>query len=127
MPTRTPLPVPCSLRWLTLVTLIPACSDTPMVPDQCFLLVASVTPSAPTVTLADTIRLVATYNDVAAVCLPPVPAGALIWRSEDPTVAAVDSLSGLVTAVALGTSQVNAFAPRHTQVLGFAIVGVTSP
>jgi uncharacterized protein YjdB len=102
-----------------------ACQDSNMSPDRCFVVVASVTPSAPTLAPADSVHLTATYNHVAAACLPSVPTSALVWRSADPQVATVDSARGLVTAVAVGQTQVSVYAPRGSKVLGAAFVKVT--
>jgi uncharacterized protein YjdB len=96
-------------------------------PDRCFVLVASVTPNTPVLTPADSVHLVATYNDVSADCLPPMPASALVWRSSDPAVASVDSLRGEVTAHAAGQVQVSAFVPGGSAVLGSTFVKVNAP
>jgi Bacterial Ig-like domain (group 2) len=112
---------------LIAFALAGACADTTNLPDRCFVIVASVAPAAPALAVDDTVRLAATYSNVAAECLPAVPASSLVWRSSDAGVATVDSASGLVTAIAAGTAQVSAFAPGGTQVLGLAFIVVTGP
>lgn len=107
--------------------LVGACDQTTTLSDRCFVIVAAVSPAAPTLAASDTVHLAATYNNVAAECLPSVPASALVWRSSAPDIATVDSLSGFVTGVAAGTTQVGAFAPGSTKVLGFARIAVTGP
>ncbi len=96
-------------------------------PDHCFVLVASVTPSTPVLGPADSVRLTASYNAVAAECLPAVPASALVWRSADPTIASVDSVRGEVTARAAGVVQVSAYTPGGSNALGSASIKVAVP
>ena len=96
-------------------------------PDHCFVLVASVTPSTPALIPADSVRLTASYNAVAAECLPSVPASALIWRSADAAIASVDSVRGEVTAHAAGVVQGSAYTPGGSDVLGSASIKVANP
>jgi hypothetical protein len=125
-----PCGTPSSYRLAALLALAASvpnvtCQESTIEPDRCFILVASVTPAAPTLIPADSVQLTATYNAVAADCLPHVPAGSLVWRSADPQVATVDSTRGVVTARAVGNAQISAFVPGATRVLGFARVQVT--
>ena len=96
-------------------------------PDRCFILVASVTPNTPVLVPSDSVRLVATYNDVSADCLPSIPASALVWRSNDPAIASVDSARGEVIAHTAGQVQISAYTPGGSSVLGSASVKVTAP
>lgn len=96
-------------------------------PDRCFILVASVTPNTPVLAPTDSVRLAATYNDVSADCLPNIPASALVWRSNDPAIASVDSARGEVTAHMAGQVQISAYAPGGSSVLGSASVKVSAP
>ncbi len=96
-------------------------------PDRCFILVAAVTPNTPVLVPSDSVHLVATYSDVSADCLPNIPASALVWRSNDPTIASVDSARGEVTAHTAGQVQISAYTPGGSSVLGSASVKVSAP
>lgn len=95
--------------------------------DRCFVLVASVAPGEPVLAPSDSVHLTATYNAVAAECLPSVPASSLVWRSVTPAIASVDSVRGEVTAHTEGVVQVSAYAPGGSAVLGSTFVKVTAP
>jgi len=113
-----------ALGCATLTTV--ACQGSLDNPDRCFIVVASVTPNAPVLVPPDSVRLAATYNPVAAECIPSVPASELVWRSADPAIASVDLVRGIVTAHAPGVVQVSAYAPGGSTVLGSALVKVTA-
>lgn len=112
---------------LAAVAVAGGCNDSTTLSDRCFLVVVSVSPPAPSLAVSDTVYLAASYNGAAAECRGPVPASALVWRSSDATVATVDSVSGLVTAIGAGNAQVSAFDPGGAHVLGFARIAVSGP
>jgi uncharacterized protein YjdB len=103
-----------------------ACSSSITLPDHCFVVVASVSPVSSSLTVGDSVQLSATYHDVAAECIPNVPASGLHWRSEDPSVATVDSLQGVVVGAGPGTASITAHAPSNDGALGGATVQVSS-
>jgi len=97
---------------LTAALGLASCSSEPTPPsDSCSAPGVVFTPPEPTVAVGDTIRLSVTYKPGAAFCAPDTPAGQLRWTSSDPAVAAVDSVSGLVTGAQVGPAYLHVHAP----------------
>lgn len=114
---------------LAAVLASASCGDAmSTLPDQCNILVATVTPYTPTIHPADTLTLRAAYTvGVSAACIPNVPAASLRWTSTAPAVVSVDSTTGIVTAHSAGSASVGVHAPGSEMGLGAALVTVTAP
>lgn len=93
---------PLILSALALAAIV-ACSrhDMPtetILPDQCFIVLATITPLPPPLAVGDTVRLHATFN-AGPPCIPANATQAdLRWVTGDTAVVALDSLTGLVRA-----------------------------
>jgi hypothetical protein len=76
----------------------------PINPDQCFIRLAVISPDPARLLVGESVTLEAKLTDAPA-CLPS-DAGSLRWTSADPMTATVDALSGPVTAVRPGTTEI---------------------
>lgn len=103
-----------------------ACADSGMpLPDRCNIVIAQVTPNGSTLYVSDTLTFHAAYTaGISADCIPGVPASSLRWTSSNLQLASVDSMTGKLTARALGTLSVMVHAPGSDAGLGSAQVSV---
>jgi hypothetical protein len=123
-PARTPvLAFPLVMAGLAMLF---GCRSAPLFPDRCTVLIATISPNPPALSVGDSVTLTAAYTG-AVECQPDAPASALHWTSSDPTVAPVDSLSGVVRARAPGTTEITVHAPGTLAVLGATVVSVGGP
>lgn len=83
----------------------------------------AVTPAAATTTVGGTQQFTATALDQYGVALVTQPA--FVWASSDPTVATIDAATGILTAVAPGTTTVSATSGGTA--IGLASVNVAAP
>jgi uncharacterized protein YjdB len=84
-----------------------ACRGTdPIISDRCFVIVATIQPSSPAMHVGDTLRLHAAFTGPQACWPADTTAAALRWSAMDSTVR-IDSLTGLVTALRVGTGNVS--------------------
>jgi len=105
------------LAFAALVALVACGQDNPAAPPVVSTVV--VTPGADTiVTLGRTRQFTAVARDGSG---NPVSGVTLVWHSSNPSVATVDSVTGLVTAIANGSAQIRADA---SGVIGQATVAV---
>ena len=89
--------------------------------------VMTVGPSVAEVAVGDTLPLAAALIAAGDPCNPTAPAADLRWTSSDPSIARVDSVRGVVTALMRGEVQVSVHAPGDTRVLGAAPVHAYTP
>lgn len=115
------------LLLLLAATSLPVAGCGSIMPDQCFIQIATITPAAPVVTVGHSLQLTVTYNDVAPECLPGVPASALHWLSAAPAVATVDSVQGLLTGRATGQTEITVHLPGSGSFVASAEAVVTAP
>ena len=99
----------------------------PIPSDRCFIIVAKIAPTAPVVVVGQSLQLTATYSDVAADCLPDVPASALHWQSSNADIATIDSTGGLLTGHRAGQTEITVHAPGSPSVLGSTEARVSGP
>jgi hypothetical protein len=105
--------------------LLAACSGEPLVPDRCNIRLATIMPDPATLEVGQTVTLEAQLAD-SPDCLPSdaKPAN-LRWTSDNPSVAAIDSLSGRLTATGAGAAQVSLFTSVTHTLLTQSSVKVT--
>jgi Big-like domain-containing protein len=101
------------------------CGSEPINPDQCFIRLAVISPDPARLRVGEGVTLEAVVTDAPA-CLPP-DAGSLRWTSTDPATATVDALSGHVSAVRPGITEITlTTAVTHTP-LALSSVDVSAP
>jgi len=87
----------------------------------CSLVGPAVTPASVNIKVGDTLRFKATLGGGGA-CGPVL---SFFWRSSNPTLATIDSASGLLTALKAGSVTAIAKAIGDTVVQGAAAVSIT--
>ena len=97
----------------------------PIIPDRCFVIVATVTPKNPTMHVGDTLQLHAAFTGSAECWPADTAAAALRWSSVQSSVH-LDSLTGLVTAIRAGNDEVMMRGVK-TGTLGSTFVTVVRP
>ncbi len=119
---------PWSARLAAILAVLGACKSDRMI-DNCFILVAQVTPAAPRLNLGDTVTMHATfYPDAAPACLPPdTTTAGLRWISSNSATVAVDARLGRLTAVRPGVTQVIVVPAGSGGVLGTTSASVLEP
>jgi hypothetical protein len=101
------------------------CGPEPINPDQCFLRLAVISPDPARLRVGEDVTLEAVVTDAPA-CLPS-DVGSLRWTSADPGTATVDALSGHVSAVRPGATEITlTTAVTHTP-LAQSSVDVSGP
>jgi len=101
------------------------CGSEPTNPDQCFIRLAVISPDPAGLRVGESVRLEAQVTDAPA-CLPS-DVGSLRWISTDPATATVDALSGHVSAVRPGITEITlTTAVTHTT-LALSSVDVSGP
>jgi Big-like domain-containing protein len=101
------------------------CGSEPTNPDQCFIRLAVISPDPARLRVGEGVTLAAQVTNASA-CLP-WDVGSLRWTSADPTTATVDALSGRVSAVRPGTTEITlTTAVTHTP-LALSSVDVSGP
>lgn len=95
--------------------------------ENCAAPALSILPSAPVLAIGDTLTLTASYSPLPGACAPEFPTGTLRWRSTDTLVAAVDSVSGVVTARADGRVNIYVHPAGTLQQLGAVRLYVFPP
>jgi Bacterial Ig-like domain (group 2) len=101
------------------------CGSEPTNPDRCFIRLAVINPDPARLRVGDGVTLEAQVTDAPA-CLPS-DARSLRWTSADPMIATVDALSGHVSAVRPGTTEITlTTAVTHT-FLTMSSVDVSGP
>ena len=94
-----------TLLALTGALLVVACGAEPLIPDRCNIRLAVISPDPATLTVGQAVTLEAQLT--SSTCLPAdAQPGNLRWRSDNPGVAAIDGITGRVSAVGAGTAQV---------------------
>jgi Bacterial Ig-like domain (group 2) len=94
-----------TLLALASALLVAACGGEPLTPDRCNIRLASISPDPATLEVGQAVTLEARL--ASSSCLPAdARPDQLRWRSDDPGVAAIDAVTGRVTAVGAGTAQV---------------------
>jgi uncharacterized protein YjdB len=104
------------------------CSSDPVIVDNCFVNLIEVTPQTATLQVGDTLRYSAAIIGPQE-CLPPgvTATSPIRWTTPDPTIIQVDSLNGLLHALAEGNASVvvSAKGTQGTSALGSFGVAVT--
>ncbi|HXY70826.1 MAG TPA: Ig-like domain-containing protein [Gemmatimonadales bacterium] len=93
----------------------------------CSAPVVAVSPAAPELGVGDSLGMAAAYITAGDPCNPAVPAAALRWATTDPTLATVDSVRGLVTAVRKGNVGITVHEADSARVLGTTVVHAYTP
>jgi hypothetical protein len=100
---------PAGRLWLVLaaVPILGACEQAPLMPDQCNIRLALVSPDPATLMVGQELTLEAQLT-ASPECLPAdARPGSLRWASEDTGIATTDAVSGRVRAIRAGTTQVS--------------------
>jgi hypothetical protein len=109
------------------MVLGPSCGSGQIIDDSCFVELAEVKPLSVTLNVGDTLTFSAGITGPQK-CLPPgvTFTSQLRWRTAYPAIAKIDSLTGRLTAEAVGRSGVivSALGSSSSQDLGTAIVEV---
>jgi|SRR3954451_472327 hypothetical protein len=101
------------------------CGSEPLRPDECFIRLAVISPDPARLRVGEGLTLAAEVTDAPA-CLPS-DAQSLRWTSSDPTTATVDPLTGRVSALGPGTTEIKlTTAVTHTP-LAVSSVDVSGP
>jgi Big-like domain-containing protein len=101
------------------------CGSEPTNPDRCFIRLAVISPDPARLRVGEGVTLEAQVTDAPA-CLPS-DVGSLRWTSADSTIASVDALSGHVSAIRPGTTEITlTTAVTHTP-LALSSVDVSGP
>ena len=94
--------------WLGLgLPIFASCGQTPVMPDQCNIRLAVISPDPATLMVGQEVTLEAQLSPSPA-CLPTdAEPGSLRWSSDDAGIATVDETSGRVKAVRAGSAEVS--------------------
>jgi hypothetical protein len=104
--------------------VLSGCADNPVIPDRCNIRLAAISPDPATLTVGQEVTLAAELT-ASADCLPAdAKAGSLRWTSESSGVAAVDPVTGRVTALSAGTTQVSLTTVTTHTLLAVSVVQV---
>ena len=107
------------------LVLSAGCGSEPLNPDRCTIRLAVISPDPARLQVGEGVTLEAVLTDAPA-CLPS-DAQSLRWTSADPTRATVDALSGHVSALGPGTTEITlTTAVTHTT-LAVSSVDVSKP
>jgi hypothetical protein len=103
--------------------VVVACGSEPLNPDRCNIRLAVISPDPATLEVGQAVTLQAQVAEAPA-CLPrDAQAGNLRWRSDNPGVATIDAVTGRVTAVRAGTTEVTLFTVNtHTLLTQSSVV-----
>ena len=77
----------------------------------------TVAPQSAGIAVGDSTQFAASYDRLAA-CTPPAPEAQLRWSTSDPSIAQVDSVTGMVTGVTPGSVDITAHLPGLQPPLG---------
>jgi hypothetical protein len=103
------------------------CTSNPTNPDECNIRLAIVSPDPAVLAVGDAVTLQAELTEVTG-CLPAdARAGQLRWTTDDTMIATVDSLTGRLTAVQVGTATVSLLGAVTRTSLAHVAVQVLSP
>lgn len=104
-----------------------ACNTSPIISDRCFVIIATIQPSGPTMRVGDTLRLHAAFTGPAECWPADTTAAALRWSAGQPAAyVQIDSLTGLATALAVGSTDIFVRGVT-TGMLGSTFVTVVAP
>jgi hypothetical protein len=104
-----------------------SCTGNPTNPDECNIRLAIVSSDPAVLAVGDAVTLRAELTEASG-CLPAdARAGQVRWTVDDPAVATVDSLTGHLTAVRVGTATVSLVGAVMRTSLAQVAVQVLSP